>query len=106
MPCVCWATPPLTLGGAQEALAHYADALALDKELGFSRKVAVDLLGLAAASRRLSQTAEARAFAERALAVSTAAGDERLATQAREQIAAGGAEAKDTPAVPGGAPIR
>jgi tetratricopeptide (TPR) repeat protein len=97
----------LALGGAREALAHYADALALDKELGFSRKVAADLLGLAAASHRLRQTTEARAFAERALVVSTAAGDERLVTRARELIAAGGgAEAKDPPAAPSRDPIR
>jgi tetratricopeptide (TPR) repeat protein len=97
----------LALGGAQEALARYDDALALDKELGFSRKVAADLLGLAAASHRLRRTAEARAFAERALAVCTAAGDERLATRARELIAAGGGvEAKGPPAAPSRDPIR
>ena len=76
----------LAQGAAREALAHYEAALTLDKGLAFPRKVALDLLGLAASSQRLGQTAEARAFAERALAVATAAGDEPLVARARELV--------------------
>ncbi len=78
----------LALGAAQEALGDYTDALALDKELGLSRKVAADLLGLAVAAQRLGRTDEAQAFAGRALAVATAAGDETQAARARELAAA------------------
>ncbi len=76
----------LALGAAREALVRYEDALALDKALGLSRKVAADLLGLAAAARCLGRPDDARAFAERALAVALAAEDEPRAAQAREII--------------------
>jgi tetratricopeptide (TPR) repeat protein len=89
----------LTLGDAREALARYDEALAFDKALGFSRKVAADLLGLAAASLRLERQREARAFAERALVVATAAGDAPLAARARELVTGAPAGARE-PAPP------
>jgi len=76
---------------AQEAWTRYDGALAFDKQLGLPRKVAADLLGLATASLRLGRTAEARAFAERALAAATAAGDAPQTARARELAVRAGA---------------
>jgi tetratricopeptide (TPR) repeat protein len=85
----------LAVGNGDTALSHYRDALVVDKALGLPGKVAADLLGLAAAAHRLGRTADARAYAERALAAATAAGDGPRAAAARELGAAGPAPASD-----------
>ncbi len=57
------------LGRHNAALAHYHAALELDKELGMSARIAVDLNGIAKALEQLGRRAEADAYARRAEAV-------------------------------------
>lgn len=57
----------------EAALAHYSNALELDKELAFSPRIALDLQGIAAALLGLGRNDEAAIFAQRAAAVSAAA---------------------------------
>ncbi len=61
------------LGQHDAALAHYLVALELDKELGMSARIAMDLQGVAGGMEKLGRKAEADAYARRAAAVTEAA---------------------------------
>ncbi|TAK71425.1 MAG: tetratricopeptide repeat protein [Betaproteobacteria bacterium] len=73
-------------GDAAAALAMLAEALAIDRELALPRKIYLDLVGLGRASAQGGERARARAYYERALAVSEADRDAAGAAEARDLI--------------------
>ncbi len=75
-------------GDAAAALAPLTDALAIDRELALPRKIYLDLVGLGRASALGGERAAARAYYERALAVSEADRDAQGAGAARDLIRA------------------
>jgi tetratricopeptide (TPR) repeat protein len=75
-------------GAPAEAMSLYENALALDKELGRSRKIALDLMGLGSAHKGLGETAKALQYFRRALAVAEASGDKELPARILDRIRA------------------
>lgn len=70
-------------GDGAAALASLTQALAIDRDLGMPRKIALDLIGLGRASALQGERDAARAYYERALAVSEADRDAAGASEAR-----------------------
>jgi tetratricopeptide (TPR) repeat protein len=70
-------------GDAVDARAHLEQALALDREIGAPRKIALDLLALGRAATLAGERDTARAYYARAMAVSEADRDNAGAAQAR-----------------------
>lgn len=78
-------------GEFEEAVRHYEDALAMDKALGVSRKVAMDLMGIGMVRCKQGRREEARRYFRRAMAASEGAGDKvgiERATLTMEQCGA------------------
>lgn len=75
-------------GDAAAALAPLTEALAIDRELALPRKIYLDLVGLGRASALGGERAAARAYYERALAVSAADRDAQGVAEARDRIRA------------------
>lgn len=75
-------------GDGAAALAPLAEALAIDRNLGMPRKIYLDLIGLGRASALQGARDAARAYYERALAVSEADRDAAGASEARALAAA------------------
>jgi tetratricopeptide (TPR) repeat protein len=73
----------LRAGDGAAARLHLEQALALDRELGAPRKIALDLLALGRAAELAGERDAARAFFARALAVSEADRDSPGAAEAR-----------------------
>jgi tetratricopeptide (TPR) repeat protein len=73
----------LTRGDAQAARGHLEQALALDRELGAPRKIALDLLALGRAAALRGERDAARAYYARAMAVSEADRDDAGIAEAR-----------------------
>ncbi|HSA89129.1 MAG TPA: tetratricopeptide repeat protein [Burkholderiales bacterium] len=73
-------------GDAAAARTHLEQALALDRELGAPRKIALDLLALGRAAALAGEPGAARAYYARALAVSEAARDGTGAAEARAML--------------------
>ena len=73
-------------GDGATALVHLREALDIDRDLGMPRKIFLDLAGLGRASALRGESAAARAYYERALAVSTAGRDAAGAAEARALI--------------------
>lgn len=67
------ASAETALGHHDTALTHYLAALDMDKELGISARIVVDLNGIAKAMAQLGRKQEADAYARRAAAVLEAA---------------------------------
>jgi len=65
------------------ARAHLEEALAIDREIGAPRKIALDLLALGRAAALGGEREAARAYYTRALAVSEADRDDAGAAEAR-----------------------
>ena len=76
----------LQQGQASEAAAALALALAIDQRLGLPERIGLDLLLAGDAELRRSQTAAAREFYERALAVYRAGGFGKSADAARARL--------------------
>jgi tetratricopeptide (TPR) repeat protein len=76
------------LGQADAAAAALAQALAIDRKLGLSERVALDLVEAADNEAVRGQTAAAREFYERAIDVYQAAGQSKAADAARQRLAA------------------
>ena len=66
------ASAEIALGRHEVALAHYTAALTLDKELGISTRIALDLRGISFALERLGQKSEAEAYLHRSAEVTEA----------------------------------
>lgn len=77
----------LRSGDAAGARQHLEQALAIDRELGAPRKIALDLLGLGQAAALGGDRESARAYYARALAVSEADRDATVAAEARALLA-------------------
>lgn len=67
------ASAEMALGHHDMALTHYLAALDMDKELGISARIVMDLNGIAKAMAQLGRKQEADAYARRAAAVMEAA---------------------------------
>jgi tetratricopeptide (TPR) repeat protein len=80
-------------GDGAAALDALGEALAIDRELGISRRISLDLIGLGRASALRGEREAARAYYERALAVSTAERDAAGAAAARTLVDALGSTA-------------
>ena len=80
-------------GDAAAALASLGEALAIDRELAVPRKIYLDLVGLGRASALRNERVAARAYYERARAVSEADRDAKGAAEARALIDALGSAA-------------
>ncbi len=78
----------IAAGDGAAALAPLTEALAIDRDLGVPRRIALDLIGLGRASALRGEREAARAYYERALAVSEADRDSAGAAQARALAAA------------------
>jgi len=74
-------------GDAASARQHLEQALAIDRELGAPRKIAVDLLALGQAAALGGDRESARAYYARALAVGEADRDVAVAAEARALLA-------------------
>jgi len=74
------------LGEHAQALAALDQALALDKQLGLPRKIALDLIALAEVELARGGREAARDYARRALAVSRAAGSRRQQEDAQRLL--------------------
>ena len=74
-------------GDAASARLHLEQALAIDRELGAPRKIALDLLALGQAAALGGDRESARAYYARALAVSEADRDAAAAAEARALLA-------------------
>ena len=74
-------------GDAASARQHLEQALAIDRELGAPRKIALDLLALGQAAALGGDRESARAYYARALAVSEADRDVAVAAEARALLA-------------------
>jgi len=79
-------------GDGAAALAHLREALAIDRELAAPHKIHLDLIGLGRASALRGEREAARAFYERAHAVSVADRDAAGAAEARALIDALGSK--------------
>jgi tetratricopeptide (TPR) repeat protein len=77
----------LRANDAAAALVHFEQALYIDRDLGASRKIALDLLGLGRAATLGGDKEGARAYYARALAVSEADRDSAGAAEARAALA-------------------
>jgi tetratricopeptide (TPR) repeat protein len=77
----------LKSGDAASARQHLEQALAIDRELGAPRKIALDLLALGQAAALGGDRESARAYYARALAVSEADRDVAVAAEARALLA-------------------
>lgn len=75
-------------GDAAAALALLSEALAIDQELALPRKIYLDLVGLGRASTLGGDRAAARAYYERARAVSEADRDAQAAVEVRDLLRA------------------
>jgi tetratricopeptide (TPR) repeat protein len=73
-------------GDPVAAHAHIADALEIDRELAIPRKIYLDLVWLGRISALRSERDSARAYYERALAVSEAERDAKASAEARALI--------------------
>jgi len=78
----------IAAGDGAAALASLTEALAIDRGLGVPRRITLDLIGLGRASALRGEREAARAYYERALAVSEADRDSAGAAQARALAAA------------------
>jgi len=78
----------IAAGDGAAALAPLTEALAIDRGLGVPRRITLDLIGLGRASALRGEREAARAYYERALAVSEADRDSAGAAQARALAAA------------------
>jgi tetratricopeptide (TPR) repeat protein len=96
----------LRAGDAASASVFLGEALAIDKELGSPRKIYLDLIGLGRASAARGERGPARAFYERALAVSEADRDSQGAMDARSLAEALGDGARALSPNPTGAGSR
>jgi tetratricopeptide (TPR) repeat protein len=76
----------LRSGDAAAAHAHVADALEIDRELAVPRKIWLDLVWLGRISAMRGEREPARAYYERALAVSEAERDAKASAEARALI--------------------
>jgi tetratricopeptide (TPR) repeat protein len=76
------------LGQGDAAAAALAQALAIDRKLGLSERVALDLVEAADNEAARGQTAAAREFYERAIDVYQAAGQAQAADSVRQRLAA------------------
>lgn len=76
----------LRAGDAAAALAPLGEALDIDRQLALPRKIRLDLVGLGRASALRGERGAARAYFERALAVSEADRDAHGAAEARALI--------------------
>jgi tetratricopeptide (TPR) repeat protein len=76
------------LGQGDAAADALAQALAIDRKLGFSDRVALDLIDAADNEAARGQAAAAREFYERAIDVYQAAGNARAADGVRQRLAA------------------
>jgi tetratricopeptide (TPR) repeat protein len=76
----------LRAGDFGAARPHLEQALALDREIGAPRKIALDLLSLGRAAALAGDAEAARAYYARALAVSQADRDDAGAAQARAML--------------------
>jgi tetratricopeptide (TPR) repeat protein len=76
----------LQSGDADRARARLEEALALDRELGAPRKIALDLLALGRAAALAGESEAARAYYARALAVAEADRDSTGAAEARAML--------------------
>jgi tetratricopeptide (TPR) repeat protein len=74
------------VGLYDEALALYEEALSVDKALGLSRKIALDLMGAGAALLDKGDPAGAKRYFERALSVSEAGGAEDIKGEASSRL--------------------
>ncbi|HJV10515.1 MAG TPA: tetratricopeptide repeat protein [Burkholderiales bacterium] len=74
-------------GDAASARQHLEQALAIDRELGAPRKIALDLLALGQAAALSGDRESARAYYARALAVGEADRDVAVAAEARALLA-------------------
>jgi tetratricopeptide (TPR) repeat protein len=74
------------LGEHGAAVTALNRALALDKQLGLPRKIALDLIELAEVEIARGERAAAREYAQRALAVSRAAGSKRQQDEAQRLL--------------------
>jgi tetratricopeptide (TPR) repeat protein len=82
----------IAAGDGAGALAPLTEALAIDRNLGVPRKLTLDLIGLGRASALQGERDAARAYYERALAVSEADRDAAGVAEARALASAlGGA---------------
>jgi tetratricopeptide (TPR) repeat protein len=75
-------------GDGAAARVHLAQALAIDREIGAPRKIALDLLALGRAAALSGEREAARAYYARALAVSEADGDHAGVAEARGMLGA------------------
>ncbi|MCD6041142.1 MAG: hypothetical protein K0R40_745, partial [Burkholderiales bacterium] len=76
----------LRAGDGAAARGHLEQALALDRDLGAPRKIALDLLALGRAAALGGEREAARAYYARALAVSEADRDNAGAAEARAAL--------------------
>lgn len=76
------------LGQGDAAAAAFAQALAIDRQLGLSDRVALDLIGAADNEAARGDTAAAREFYQRAIDVYQAAGKPQAADAVRQRLAA------------------
>ena len=76
----------LRAGDFGAARPHLEQALAIDREIGAPRKIALDLLSLGRAAALAGESAAARAYYARALAVSQADRDDAGAAEARAML--------------------
>jgi tetratricopeptide (TPR) repeat protein len=76
----------LRAGDADAGLARIGEAMAIDRELAAPRKIYLDLMWLGRISAIRGERDSARAYYERALAVSDAEGDTRASAEARALI--------------------
>jgi len=74
-------------GDAASARQHLEQALAIDRELGAPRKIALDLLALGQAAALGGDRESARTYYARALAVGEADRDVSVAAEARALLA-------------------
>lgn len=82
----------ISAGDGATALAPLREAFAIDRDLGIPRKIHLDLVGLGRGSALRGEREAARAYYERALAVSTADRDAAGAAEARALIDALGSK--------------
>lgn len=77
-------------GNVHEAIRLYEEALLLDKAIGLSRKIALDLMGAGGALCRAGRAEEGKRYYERARSVGKGAVSEEIINKASEAIKACG----------------
>ena len=87
-PFACWGSAHCSVGDAAAARTHLEQALALDREIGAPRKIALDLLALGRAAALGGERDAARAYYARAMAVSEADRDNAGVAEARALLEA------------------